>query len=201
MASAAKQVEELYRDCRDLARYIARARGEIAHFRPEEMKTEKLPRAGKELDAIVKATEEATNTIMEAAEEIMGGEVDDPNAYKTMVDDACMRIFEACSFQDITGQRVNKVVETIKYVEERLHALQNAWGPDLGDAPALGAENADEEAALLNGPALEGEGVAQDDVDAILGNSHDKDAKNDKDDKDDKGGGKANQSDIDALFD
>jgi chemotaxis protein CheZ len=191
MASAAKKVEELYQDCRDLARYIARARGEISHFRPEQMKTEKLPRAGKELDAIVKATEEATNTIMEAAEEIMGGDPDDPGAYKSMVDDACMRIFEACSFQDITGQRVNKVVETIQYVEERLNSLQNAWGPDLGDAPAE-EDGLDGEAALLNGPALEGEGVKQDDVDAILGESH---AKKDKTDS------TANQADIDALFD
>ncbi len=187
---AENRIDQLYRDCRDLARYIARARGEIAQLRPGKMKAEKLPRAGQELEAIVKGTEEATHSIMEAAEEIMNGEPgSNPDEYKTKVDDACMRIFEACSFQDITGQRVNKVVTTIKYVEERLNALQSAWGPDLSDDPDE-EEVLEGEAALLNGPALEGEGVRQDDVDAILGNSAGKDPNQPN-----------NQADIDALFD
>jgi chemotaxis regulatin CheY-phosphate phosphatase CheZ len=186
-------VERLYRDCRDLAQYIADARREIAALRPEEIKQSKLPRAGQELDAIVQATESATNTIMESAEEIMSGDASDAEAYKAMVDDACMRIFEACSFQDITGQRIGKVVETIEYVEQRLDALQKAWGPDVIDEPEPEAE-LDEDKALLNGPALEGEGIGQSDVDAILGDAHDKT-------EDKKKGQAVDQADIDAMFD
>jgi chemotaxis regulatin CheY-phosphate phosphatase CheZ len=186
-------VERLYRDCRDLARYIADARREIAALRPAEIKQSKLPRAGQELDAIVQATESATNTIMEAAEEIMSGDPSDAETYKAHVDDACMRIFEACSFQDITGQRISKVVETIEYVEERLDTLQKAWGPDVIEEPEAEPEQ-DADKALLNGPALEGEGIGQTDVDAILGEPH---ADTDSKKKDEP----VNQADIDALFD
>ena len=52
--------------------------------------------------------------------------------YVESINDACMRIFEACSFQDITGQRITKVVSTLTYIEERLHGLQDAWGTGLG---------------------------------------------------------------------
>ena len=32
-------------------------------------------------------------------------------------------VFEACSFQDITGQRITKVVKSVTYVEDRVNAL------------------------------------------------------------------------------
>ena len=186
------RVSKLYQDCQDLARYIAKARREISEMRPEEMKQVKLPRAGLELEAIVQATEEATGNIMTAAEEIMAADISEPDAYKTTVDAACMRIFEACSFQDITGQRITKVVHTLTYIEERLNKLQSAWGPDLMDAePVDDAPSGD--AALLNGPALAGEGIDQAQVDAML-NDVQKPAKPN-------GGAKQNQADIDAMFD
>ncbi len=181
-----KDVRSLYRDCCDLANYIANARREIAAMRPNDLKDKKIPRAGMELDAIVKATEEATDTIMSATEQIMQEATE-----STAVTDACMRIFEACSFQDITGQRITKVVKTLEYIETRLDNLHTAWGPDLGiDEPE--ADDLDADAILLNGPQLEGEGVDQDDVDALLG--EDAAVKPN-------GGGTASQSDIDSLFD
>ncbi len=188
-SAEAHSVESLYRDCRDLANYIARARREIARMRPESMKAEKLPRAGQELDAIVKSTEEATHGIMEAAEEMMAADSGDVESYRQTVDDACMRIIEACAFQDITGQRVNKVVQTINYIEERLGQLQAAWGPDIGDSDLPEEEPESADGRLLNGPALDGEGIDQSAVDALMGDS----AKS-KDEA-------ASQADIDALFD
>ena len=84
-----------------------------------------------------------------------------------------MRIFEACSFQDITGQRITKVVATLTYIEERLHGLQDAWGPDIEDAEGeAGQPGKDRDARpdrdLLNGPALDGEGIEQNQVDDLL---------------------------------
>ena len=162
----------LYSEFRGLSEYIERARTEISELRPNDLKQERIPRAGLELEAIVAATENATGTIMDAAEEIMSA---DPASeeYGDAVSDACMRIFEACSFQDITGQRITKVVSTLTYIEERLHGLQDAWGPDIadadGEAPASGAEDDTRpDADLLNGPALDGEGIEQDRVDDLL---------------------------------
>ncbi|MDA1099169.1 MAG: protein phosphatase CheZ [Proteobacteria bacterium] len=158
----------LYTEFRDLSEYIQRARSEISELRPNDLKQEKIPRAGLELEAIVAATENATGAIMDAAEEIMSA---DPAAeeFGDTLNDACMRIFEACSFQDITGQRITKVVATLTYIEERLHGLQDAWGPDIADAEG---DVADQDAApdsdLLNGPALAGEGIQQNQVDDLL---------------------------------
>ncbi len=81
--------------------------------------------------------------------------------YVESINDACMRIFEACSFQDITGQRITKVVSTLTYIEERLHGLQDAWGPGIEDADGeVGDPGQDDDArpdkGLLNGPALDG---------------------------------------------
>ncbi len=158
----------LYSGFRGLSEYIQRARNEISELRPNDLKQEKIPRAGLELEAIVAATESATGTIMDAAEEIMSA---DPGAenHGDSINEACMRIFEACSFQDITGQRITKVVSTLTYIEERLHGLQDAWGPDIADAEDDGTvDGARPDGNLLNGPALEGEGMQQDQVDELL---------------------------------
>ena len=50
----------------------------------------------------------------------MGADASDPAAYKALVDEKMMVIFEACSFQDITGQRIAKVVETLEHIEQRV---------------------------------------------------------------------------------
>lgn len=184
----------LYNEFRSLADYIDNAKEEIGKLRPQELKSERIPRAGKQLDAVVKATEEATQTIMDAAEEIMASDNSDADDYRATIDDACMRIIQACSFQDITGQRITKVVETLTYIEDRLAAIERTWSSVATDAEP--EEKPKGDAALLHGPQLEGEGIDQSAVDALI-------------DEDDAalgaevidGAGQASQSEIDALFD
>ena len=133
----------IYQEFRNISDHIRQARSEISELRPNDLKATKIPRAGKELEAIVESTEDATGTIMDAAEAIMAGDVSDIDAYKAMTTDACMRIFEACSFQDITGQRISKVVNTLTYIEDRLDMLQSAWGPGIEDAEVAVETHAD----------------------------------------------------------
>ncbi len=153
----------LYGECRALREHINQARSEISDIRPKDIAERRIPRAGQELAAIVQATEEATGAIMGAAEEMMNADAD---VLKSVVDNACMRIFEACAFQDITGQRVAKVVGTLDFIEKRLTALcATSLGSDQDDA----VQNEDEDNdPLLNGPALEGEGIDQNTVDDLL---------------------------------
>ncbi|UTW58436.1 protein phosphatase CheZ [Kordiimonas sp. SCSIO 12603] len=161
----------VYRECRALSDYISNARKEIASLQPSDLESARIPRAGLELDAIVQSTEDATNTIMEAAEEIMGADTSDSEAYQAVTQDAVMRIFEACSFQDITGQRISKVVETLSYIEKRVLELRNLLGVTEDDIDVANEEHQKEldERALLSGPALEGEGIDQNLVDQLLG--------------------------------
>ena len=159
----------IYQECQSLTDYISNARREIASLQPEKAGMASMPRAGKELEAIVAHTEEATNTIMSAAEEIMAADTADPATYQTMVQNAVMRIFEACSFQDITGQRISKVVETISYVEQRANELKNLLGVEATETtPAEEPEEREDGRHLLGGPALKGEGIDQDTVDALM---------------------------------
>ena len=157
----------IYRELNQLSAHITETKTEIADLRPGEIKAQ-IPVAGDQLGAIVKSTELATNTIMEAAEEIMAGSGDDAAAHRAAVEDACMRIFEACSFQDITGQRVTKVVKTLSHIDERLTTLLEALGAELADIPVEPESQPEGDAALMTGPALEGEGIDQDEVDALL---------------------------------
>jgi chemotaxis protein CheZ len=161
----------VYRELREIAGYIETMKREIGALRANEIKENRIPAAGQELSAIVKATERATNTIMQCAETVMEADVSDPAAYKALVDEQMLTVFEACSFQDITGQRIAKVVETLEHIEERVARFATVMqAKDLegfvSEAERVRAER--REKLLLHGPQAEGQAIAQDEVDSLL---------------------------------
>ena len=161
----------VYRELREIATYINDMKAEIGALQANELKESHIPAAGQELGAIVKATEEATNSIMECAETVMAADTRDPAAYKALVDAQMMRVFDACSFQDITGQRIAKVVETLQQIEQRVSRFVEAMcAKDLSgfidEQERSRAERKNR--FMLNGPAREGEGIAQAQVDQIF---------------------------------
>src|SRR5882757_1100016 len=162
---------KVYRELREIAGYIESMRTEIGALQVNDLKESRIPSAGQELGAIVAATEAATDTIMTCAETLMGADASDPAAYKALVDEKMMIIFEACSFQDITGQRIAKVVETLQHIEERVARFANVMNAKdiqgfLTDQERERSER--KEKFLLNGPQLAGEGVDQNDVDKMF---------------------------------
>ena len=161
----------IYSEIRELSAYIENAQDEISALQPNDLHQQKIPDAGKQLDAIVKSTEDATNRIMEQAEKIMAANPLDMDSYQQTVNDAVMEIFEACSFQDLTGQRISKVVETLQHIERRVSKFAEAVKVKDGALRLSQEELAREQRAaeqLLHGPPLEGEGVSQDIVDQLL---------------------------------
>lgn len=161
----------IYRECRALSDYISTARLEIAALSPKDLENSRIPRAGMELDAIVQQTEEATDTIMTSAENILTALEGDPEKNKDAIEASVMQIFEACSFQDITGQRINKVVKTLAHIEQRIGDLKDVMGvtEEHIDAAStdtgISAHSTDE---LVTGPSLAGEGINQSEVDALI---------------------------------
>lgn len=177
----------LYRELAAIAGYITTLRAEIGRLQPNDMKQSRIPSAGMELDAVVQATEKATDTIMGVAEELMAADASDPAAFKALVDEKMMILFEACSFQDLTGQRVAKVVETLRHIEQRVSRFAEAI--NVADEHGFASEEEQRReirraANIINGPALAGEGIEQIDVDQLF----------------DKPSSKPSQGDIDALF-
>lgn len=161
-----------------LADYIEHAKQEIAALRPDEVKDQHLPAASDELDEIVAETAEATNRIMDATETIQGaiGEIDEATQEKIF--NASMQIFEACSFQDITGQRVTKVVKALKDIEEKVDSLITAFGDEIAEYKARNGSEQTEttpndineitDDMLLEGPQLSEEAMSQDEIDKLL---------------------------------
>jgi chemotaxis protein CheZ len=161
----------VYKELQDIAGYIEAMKGEIGGLQANELKESRIPAAGEELSAIVKATENATNTIMECAETLMAADASDPVAYKALVDAKMMVIFEACSFQDITGQRVGKVVDTLQHIEARVSRFATAVRTEDQEGYLDESEQARAERRkrlMLHGPQLDGKGIAQSDVDSMF---------------------------------
>jgi chemotaxis protein CheZ len=174
-----------------IADYISRTRNEIAALRPNDIKTQRIPTAGAELEAVVGDTEKATETIMSAAEEVLCDDEEDFDAYRANVEARMMSIIEACSFQDLAGQRVSKVVSSLRHVEERVARFAEVMGvrdAEFAQQEETPKEKRDRE-QLLNGPAMGGPETSQDDIDAMFAEM-DSPPVNDLD-----------QSSIDSLFD
>ncbi len=163
----------VYKELDELAQYIQNARTEIASLAPDEITHEHLPAAADQLDAIVAATEEATSVILESVETI-GAEAAKLKAKGKPINDQVIRIFEACSFQDITGQRINKVVTTLKHIEDRLDRLVKVFGDEMLRVHRAAAQRESNEPVKPDGVALEGPALKSDgqnrqaEIDALL---------------------------------
>ena len=162
---------KVYAELEGLAKYILAAKREIAALRPDDIMSEHLPKATDELDAIVGSTEEATNAILQAMEVVEGLTAQMPAEIADQVTNAVTQVYESCNFQDITGQRITKVVKTLKHIEDRVEALVAAFGDEIqkyreGHPSEEPVKSADEK--LLNGPQLPDQAGNQAEIDALL---------------------------------
>ncbi len=166
----------LYLELESLANYIEQAKSDIASLRPDEVNEEFIPKATDELDAIVDATAVATNNIMDCAEIIEAEIPNMPAELGEVLTDATMKIFEACGFQDITGQRITKVIKTLSEIEDRVDKLVDAFGVEIAklkkfDVPKPAEDGDDKEISdedLLDGPQHKHEANSQAEIDALL---------------------------------
>ncbi|KAA0583460.1 protein phosphatase CheZ [Azospirillum sp. B21] len=172
---AGKHVGVLRRELMEMAASIEQARREVAALRPPDGSGDKILSATNELDAIVISTERASFEILNAAERLMdlAGKLRASGADPTMcgeIDTQVNDIFTACSFQDLTGQRTSKVVNALRYIEQRVMAMISIWGEDGLAGIVVKEEQTDSrpDAHLLNGPQLDGHGVSQADVDSMF---------------------------------
>jgi len=154
-----------------LADVIERAKEDVESVRPHDIRSHHLPLANGELGAIASHLEEATGTILDTCEELEKLAETLPGEASEKLLEYVTRIYEACNFHDITGQRIKKVTDTLEAVERRIDALLSALGDPPPEEPAektkTKKELSDED--LLNGPALPGTGTTQDEIDALFG--------------------------------
>jgi chemotaxis regulatin CheY-phosphate phosphatase CheZ len=168
-----------------ITQVVREARSDIAALKATDTGSNRIEAATGELDEIVAATERATTDILNATEKIqeitMSIPRDDADLAERIdaIEAWCIEIMTACSFQDITGQRTTKVVNTLRYIEERVNTMIEIWGVERLAAadPSQGAGEVSShrklgdtrpDAHLLNGPQLGGPEVSQDAIDALF---------------------------------
>jgi chemotaxis regulatin CheY-phosphate phosphatase CheZ len=166
-------VEILRRELQDMSHSIVQTRQEIAAIKPADAGNNRIMIATEELDAIVTATERATTDILTAAERltVLADDLTTTGADQRLCEEVAnlsTTILMACSFQDITGQRTTKVVNVLRYLEQRVNAMIEIWGVDGVKARMFNLDDKRPDAHLMSGPPLEGEGLNQDVVDDLM---------------------------------
>lgn len=127
---------------------IKRSERELAELR----RGVPAPRLQQELGAAIGGMDEATQKILQATEVIDESaralqaslQNDYNRGLAQEVLEQAVRIYEACNFQDVAGQRIGKAIAALKHVEQQLDRLSDIWGK-VEHAPA---------AKLINGPKL-----------------------------------------------
>ncbi|WP_029030065.1 protein phosphatase CheZ [Salinarimonas rosea] len=180
-----KEITEVYalrQEIDAMKAAITQTKREIASLYKSDEEGKGMRRVAGELDAVVTATEEATGSILSGLEDIethvnmlraSGGTKGSGDEIGAILD-RVISMYEACNFQDLTGQRITKIVNVLKFVEERLDRMIDVWGgldafQELIQHEVLGPK-VDDEKALLNGPKLEEDAghVSQDDIDSLF---------------------------------
>lgn len=172
--SAEQQLDALKAEIIELATTIEKLKKDIEESSPGSVSAEHIPNATDELDAVVESTADATNSIMSACEkiqkvsEVVGGKAE------SVINDEVTKIYEACSFQDITGQRISKVVGALKDIDYKIsnliEALHLQVGPITEGSRTLKqpADVEQDNDQLINGPQMPDKAISQDDIDKLL---------------------------------
>jgi chemotaxis protein CheZ len=165
-------------DLVEMMNAITRTKAEIAAIRPTPDNPSHFGHASSELDAIVDTTEKATGDILAAAERIQEiawtlREQGVDAAVCDLVDAHATEVYTACSFQDLTGQRIRKVIEVLRFIEERIEAMIQIWR--LDDLEFVPGSNPAHVAPAVRGEPGIGDSLRQAAVDQLMGNDRKQD--------------------------
>ena len=163
----------------NLFHYVQRLRTEIAAIANRTQGQTAFESMSDQLDAIVISTGGATNTILENIEAIGEAvtelrthpEPDGVDALCDKITEKSVNAMEACSFQDLAGQRVSKIVRSVKFIEERVEALADLWGRE--EIESLSGTLAKVNPVFdgdveLEGPQREDQAISQDEIDKLF---------------------------------
>ncbi len=165
-----------------MAKTIVRLKTELA----AEGESSRFAEAKGALDDVVRTTEAATSSILEATEQIQEmawtlREAGADAAVCDLLDRRAGDIYTACTFQDLTAQRTQKVVRTLRYLEGRLNGLIDAWSndhsersstpppSDAGETAAIQSTSPAAASPAQNPPVpVRTAPLSQDDIDVVI---------------------------------
>lgn len=185
---ATENRNKIFHEVGELAKFINQTKKQLSEAKKYHIADKELPDAEGQLDEIVRMTETATSKIMDACDQLSMFHSDlrerllamdpplDPDALAgvedamTQAQTSLTGIMEACNFQDITGQRIQKVVKLLKEIERQVLRIVVVFGMVENEDKLDDDDKANltQDAELLNGPSMPGQGLEQDEIDAIL---------------------------------
>ena len=163
-------------DAGNLDRVIARANEKLANPRVGGVPAFEFGFAAGQLDATLTHTAAATDQILDVCEMLdqLARDLGALRGRRTrqaseQLRDATRRIYEACGFQDITGQRITKVVDAINGIETGIARIVSALGPtETGSRKSR--TRLDVGSRLLDGPQAATSAMAQVEIDRLMAN-------------------------------
>ncbi len=176
----ANRLRQLKSETNTIHRAISHTKHEIAALHVNGLNAPESGRVIRELDAVVGGAERAIQQILAAAEDIDDAantlsatlKREQERALTQDIRDQVIRIFEACNFQDLAGQRISKVLATLKFVEDHTARMMEIWGgiDAFQDYTAAALAERRQGPVPVNGPKLDGDSghVSQDDVDKLF---------------------------------
>jgi chemotaxis protein CheZ len=157
--------EYIYTEIEKILNFISETKQDVLSIGIKDITRNDISIASIELSAVLDTTAEATNTIMSACEtieDVIGARKDEQSE---IIQNQITMIYEACAFQDLTGQRIQKVTKAFSQIEQKLNQLYDAI---INDTPIPKTEERSEKESLLNGPQLPSSAITQDDIDKLL---------------------------------
>jgi chemotaxis protein CheZ len=158
----------LLAEVEELGRTIEQAKAEISALQVGDITNSHIPSATDELDAIVAHTAAATNSILEVCETLDKVAATLTGAASQQLGDATTQIYEACGFQDITGQRISKVVLALKAIDEKVAHILKTFRVEAAPSAPVEAKAITSDDDLLNGPQLPIAAMDQSEIDRLL---------------------------------
>jgi chemotaxis protein CheZ len=141
-------------------------------------KDRRMARAAGELAVAVESMETATQKVLASVEAVddcarvlVSALTDDyHHGLAQDIQDHVVRVYEACNFQDLAGQRIGKVIATLVMVEEQLAVMIENCSKVTSAARLDTAAGSQPSGDLLNGPRLDGDGghASQQDIDLMF---------------------------------
>jgi chemotaxis protein CheZ len=117
--------DALAREIDTIARYIDELRAAINGLGVLDLTETKLTEAQVDINDVILQTRSTTDTILETAESLIAAPQTGDD-YRNLVEGRMIALMEACSFQDLTGQRLTRVAHTLSAMDERLRTFATA---------------------------------------------------------------------------
>jgi chemotaxis protein CheZ len=123
-------VQSLERELAQLNEAVAHTMRELAALIGDSRERHMARAAGK-LGTAIEAMEQATEKILKSAEVIEDStkalaaamHTDYERGLAQEIQDHVVKIYEACNFQDLSGQRIGNVIETLTMIEDRVEGM------------------------------------------------------------------------------